>query len=104
MMNVELSVECLAEKTEVLGKNLPQFRFVHHKPHTTCPGSNSDRRSRKAATKRLTYGKAHSEVANTIQIISFFDLTIRVFPLITGFIFSYILFHIQISQRTQEQQ
>jgi hypothetical protein len=23
----------LAGKTEVLGENLPQYRFVHHKPH-----------------------------------------------------------------------
>jgi hypothetical protein len=26
-------VEWLAGETEVLGKNLPQYRFVHHKPH-----------------------------------------------------------------------
>jgi hypothetical protein len=25
-------VECLAGETEVLGKKLPQCRFVHHKP------------------------------------------------------------------------
>jgi hypothetical protein len=31
MMNVEQSVECLAEETEVLGDNLPQFRVAHHK-------------------------------------------------------------------------
>jgi hypothetical protein len=33
MMSVEQSVECLAGETEVLGENLAQFRFVHHKSH-----------------------------------------------------------------------
>jgi hypothetical protein len=35
MMSVEQSVECLAAETEVLGKNLTQFHFVHHKSHIT---------------------------------------------------------------------
>jgi hypothetical protein len=36
MMDVEQSVECeLAEQTEVLGGNLPQFHFVHHKSQMT---------------------------------------------------------------------
>jgi hypothetical protein len=36
MMIVEQSVECeLVGETEVLGDNLPQFRFVHHKSHIT---------------------------------------------------------------------
>jgi hypothetical protein len=29
----EKLVEWLAGETEVLGENLPQCRFVHHKPH-----------------------------------------------------------------------
>jgi hypothetical protein len=34
MMNVEQSVEWeLAGEIEVLRENLPQYRFVHHKPH-----------------------------------------------------------------------
>jgi hypothetical protein len=34
MMSVEQSVECeLAEKTEVLGENLPQCHFAHYKSH-----------------------------------------------------------------------
>jgi hypothetical protein len=32
-MIMEKSVEWLAGETEVLGENLPQCRFVRHKPH-----------------------------------------------------------------------
>jgi hypothetical protein len=35
MKSVEKSVEKLAGETEVLGENLPQFNFVHHKSHIT---------------------------------------------------------------------
>jgi hypothetical protein len=36
MMIVEQSVESeLVGETEVLGENLPQCHFVHHKPHMT---------------------------------------------------------------------
>jgi hypothetical protein len=33
IMIMDKSVEWLAGETEVLGENLPQCRFVHHKPH-----------------------------------------------------------------------
>jgi hypothetical protein len=33
IMMMEKLVELLAGKTEVLGENLPQCRFVRHKPH-----------------------------------------------------------------------
>jgi hypothetical protein len=33
IMMMEKFVEWLARETEVLGENLPQCRFVHHKPH-----------------------------------------------------------------------
>jgi hypothetical protein len=36
MMFVEQSVEeKLAGNTEVLGENLPQYHFMHHKTHST---------------------------------------------------------------------
>jgi hypothetical protein len=33
IMITEKSVKWLARETEVLGENLPQYHFVHHKPH-----------------------------------------------------------------------
>jgi hypothetical protein len=57
IMMMEKLVEWLAGETEVLGENLPQCRFVHHKPHM-LPGKNTGRRGRKTATNRLSYGTA----------------------------------------------
>jgi hypothetical protein len=38
-MIVEKQMECrLAGETEVVGENLPQRHFVHHKSHMTRPG------------------------------------------------------------------
>jgi hypothetical protein len=49
--------------TEVLGENLPQRLFVHHKP-TCWPDANPDRRSGKPVTNLFSYGMATSHNIN----------------------------------------
>jgi hypothetical protein len=50
----------LAGETEVLGENLPQRYFFHHKSHLPDPSSNMGSRGGKPATNRLSYGAAYS--------------------------------------------
>jgi hypothetical protein len=59
-MIVEQLVEWrMTGKTEVLGENLPQRYFVHHKiPHDQTRARTPGHRGGKPATNRLSYGAA----------------------------------------------
>jgi hypothetical protein len=48
----------VARKNEVLGENLVQCHFDHHKSHMTWPGANPCHGGGKPATNRLNYSTA----------------------------------------------
>jgi hypothetical protein len=58
VMVANLVEKTLAGETEVLGENLPQRHFVHHKSYLPVPGSHPGRRGEKSATDRLSYDAA----------------------------------------------
>jgi hypothetical protein len=61
----------LAGETEVLGENLPQRHFVHHKSHLTRPG-----RGGKPATNRLSYGAAFETTYSVPYLVPVFLATL----------------------------
>jgi hypothetical protein len=67
-MIVEKQMECrLAGETEVLGENLPKRHFCpSQNPTWPDPGLNSERRSGKPATNRLSYGAADNTLGRRL--------------------------------------
>jgi hypothetical protein len=67
-MMMEKFVEWLARETEVLGENLPQCRFVHHKSHMaltlTLPPYNE---KYLGMNKRMEYQKSTSILARRVN-------------------------------------
>jgi hypothetical protein len=64
----------MAQETEVLGENLPQCHFVHHKTHMFCPDANLGYCGGKPATNRLSYGMALAFCVNpTLKTIKITD-------------------------------
>jgi hypothetical protein len=72
-MTVEKLVEWrLTGETEVLGENLPQRHFFHHKiPHDQTRARTPDRSSGKPANNRLSYGAATGKLQKCVLHFGF---------------------------------
>jgi hypothetical protein len=81
----------LTGEIEVLGENLPQCDFVHHKPCMLCPEANPDRRGGKPATNRLSYGTASAHILSIIETVF---KKIIYFELYSSFVF---LLHLDVA-------
>jgi hypothetical protein len=92
--------EDLAGETEVLGENLSQRHFVHHKYHMTRPGLEPGPGG-KPATNRLSYGVAlflHiTELYNLATIYRFKIIIIIIIIIINS---ALIIFFLQKTSET----
>jgi hypothetical protein len=85
IMIMEKSVEWLAVETEVLGENLPQCRFVHHKPpHAARTRTRAAAVGSQRLTAELRHGHClHLHCQNIIQASNKQKLSSKQRPLLS---------------------